>query len=328
MRQIQRNHELYMKKIILALAITSVGLMSCEENGENSISNSSNEDLTAVDVNTDSESEKFSYSMGMIIGNTLKNNDVDSVNYGIVNRAFDDSENEQMAYMLIAREVQSLTGEEVDLNNVDQSVLKRGIYDVLENDTTLLTMPEMNTSYRGYLENNNLKVGERNLEKGKSFLESNKANEGVQVTDSGLQYQLIEEGSGEALTADDVVLVDLTGTSIHGEEFINTADQGQPLPVDLGATANAGGLSIPGLVEALQLVPAGSKLKVFIPSNLAFGDQRLSPEVGPNSTIIFDIQDVQPMSAEQKQQYLQQMEQQRQMMQQMQRQQMQQQGAQ
>lgn len=318
-----------MNKIILSIAIAFIALMSCEDGATSRSSSSTAEDLTNVTVDTDSESEKFSYSLGMNIGNQLKNNEVDSITYDVVNRVFDDSENQQLAYMVVAQEFQSLLAEEVPVEKLNQSVLKKAIYDVLEGDTTQMTSAESNTAYRSFLESNNLKVGERNLDAGKNFLEENKAKEGVQVTDSGLQYQLIEEGSGEKLTGNDVALVDFTGKSIGGSEFVNTADQGQPIPVDLSEdSGNVTGIAIPGLVEGLKLFPAGSSFRLFIPSNLAFGNQRLSEDIGPNSTVIFDIEDVQPMPADQRSQFRQQMEQRQQMMQRMQQQQMQQQGAQ
>lgn len=314
-----------MKKIVFAISLAAIAFAGCKDGASTGVKGGNN-NFKSVNVNTDSESEKFSYSIGMIVGNTLKNNNIDSIDYDIINRAFKDSENDQMAYMMVAREVQSLAGEELDLASVDQSIMKRAIYDVLQGDTTLISMPEVNKAYTGFLENNQTKVGERNLEAGKTFLEANKAKEGVKTTDSGLQYQLIEEGSGEKFSTNDVVLVDLVGTNANGDEFVNTQDGGQKLPVILNPKyGNVSGLEIPGLIEGINLFPAGSIYKLYIPSNLAFGPQRLSPEIGPNSTIVLEVKGVEKMPADQQKQYLQQverqMEQQRMMMQQMQRQQ-------
>lgn len=305
-----------MKKLVFILSVVSVGFMACKEEGGNKLKTASNKNYSNVTVDTDSESEKFSYSIGMIIGSTLKNNSVDSIDYSVIDRAFDDSEKDQIAYTLTSREVQNLLGEEVNVESIDQDILKRAIYDVLEGDTTLLTMPEVNTSYRTFLQNNQTKIGEKNLQAGKTFLESNKNNEGVQVSDSGLQYQLIEEGTGEMPGNTDVLEVDFTGTTIDGEEFLSTPDE-QPAYVDLADNQS----EIQGLMEGLTLFPAGSHFKLFIPSNLAFGANRMSPEVGPNSTVVIEVNDFQIMDSEKKAEYKRQKEEYMKQLEQMQRQQ-------
>ena len=303
-----------MKKILFVFAIASLGLVACEENGNNKVAKQSN--LEKVSVNTDSESEKFSYSIGMIIGSTLKNNQVDSIDYSVVNRAFDDSQNDQMAYTLISREVQSLLGEEVNMDNVDQTIIKRAIKDVLHEDSTLLSMQEVNTSYRTFMQNNQTKIGERNLAEGKEYLEANKAKENIQVTESGLQHRLIEEGAGEMPSNNDVVEVSFSGTNLAGDEFINTAN-GQPAYIDL-SDENA---DIPGLMEGLRLYPAGSQFELFLPSNLAFGNNRMSPEVGPNSTVIIKVDSVNILEPAAKNEYRQAREQYMRQMEELQRQQ-------
>lgn len=283
-----------MKKLIFVFAIFCMALVACENSG----SKNATTNLNQISVDTDSESDKFSYSIGMIIGNTLKNNQIDSIDYDVINRAFEDSEGNQIAYTLISREVQSLLGEEVDLADIDKNIIKKAIDDVLQQDSTILTMQQVNASYRSYLQNNQTKIGEQNLEAGKAFLEANKAKEGVQVTDSGLQHMLIQEGTGETPTTDHVVEVTFRGTNIDGEEFLNTPE-GQPAYVDL-ADQKA---NIPGLVEGLQLYPAGSQFKLILPSNLAFGNNRMSPEVGPNSTVILEIDSVGIMDAQRASEY-------------------------
>ena len=297
-----------MKKLFFVLAIASIGLVACEEEGN--IKKPASKNLDNVTVDTDSESEKFSYSIGMIIGNTLKNNQVDSIDYGVINRAFEDSEDDQIAYTLVSREVQSLSGEEVNMENVNQDIIQRAIYDVLEGDTTLLSMQEVNTAYRTFMQNNQTRIGEQNLAKGKNFLESNKAKEGVEVTDSGLQHMLIEEGNGEIPNDNDLVEVSFVGTSVSGEEFINTSNS-QAAYIDL-AEENS---DIPGLVEGLQLYPEGSRYNLYVPSNLAFGNNRMSPEVGPNSTVILKIDSVKIMDAQTRREYRQARDQYRQQMQ-------------
>lgn len=289
-----------MKKTIFTLSIATLSLVACKEqtNGTSVTKSVSTKNLKTVVVDTDSESEKFSYTIGMIIANTLKGSGVDSIDYGVVVNAFEDSKEAQIAYSLASREAQALAGEEVDLAQLDKQIMQKGMYDVLEADTTLLTMQEGSTSYRAFLENNQTKVAERNLETGKTYLEGNKANEGVQITDTGLQHLSIKKGEGKLPTKKDVVEVVFSGENLAGKEFLSTPVE-QPAYIDLSDETS----EIPGLMEGVKLYPTGSEFKLFVPSNLAFGANRVSPEVGPNSTIILHVKDVKIMDAKQKAEY-------------------------
>jgi len=260
-------------------------------------------DYSGVDVNTDSESEKFSYSVGMIVGNTLKNTGLDSVNYSIIDEAFEDSEEDQVVYSITAREVQTLLGEEVDLSKINEEIVKRAIYDVFEGDTTLLSLQEVSSSYQNFMQNNQSAVAEKNLEKGKTFLESNKNTEGVEVTDSGLQYQLVQAGNGETPGDNDVVEVWFSAETLAGKEFKEDVDQATSF-VDL----TDGTSDIPALAEAVKLFPAGSEFFLWIPSNLAFGETRISPDLGPNSTIKVHVSKTEIVDADTRNAYRQQKE--------------------
>jgi FKBP-type peptidyl-prolyl cis-trans isomerase FklB len=124
-------------------------------------------------------------------------------------------------------------------------------------------------------------VGSQNKQLGDAFLAKNKTEEGVQVTKSGLQYKVIKAGTGATPGADDTVRCNYRGTLIDGREF--DASNGKPIefPV-LGV--------IPGWTEALQLMKVGAKWQLFIPAELAYGDQQRGPLITPGSTLVFDIE--------------------------------------
>lgn len=123
---------------------------------------------------------------------------------------------------------------------------------------------------------------EKNSAAGQAFLDENAQKEGVTVTDSGLQFEVIEQGDGEKPEATDTVKVDYVGTLIDGTEFDSSIKRGEPVtfPVDQ---------VIPGWTEALQLMEVGSKYRVAIPANLAYGEAGAPPVIEPNSVLIFEI---------------------------------------
>lgn len=127
------------------------------------------------------------------------------------------------------------------------------------------------------------KMGEINAEAGKAFLEENGKRAEVKTTPSGLQYEVIVDGDGPQPTAQDQVEVHYTGTLIDGTVFDSSVERG--IPATFGVTQ-----VIPGWVEALQLMKAGSKWRLFIPSQLAYGPQGAGNVIGPNSTLIFDVE--------------------------------------
>ncbi|MCK5852142.1 FKBP-type peptidyl-prolyl cis-trans isomerase [bacterium] len=125
--------------------------------------------------------------------------------------------------------------------------------------------------------------GKKNKVEGEKFLAENKKKDGVKTTDSGLQYIVITEGKGNAPTDDDTVSVDYVGTLIDGTEFDSSYKRGQP------ATFPVKGV-IKGWTEALKLMKPGSKLKLFIPSDLAYGERGAGNEIGPDATLIFEVE--------------------------------------
>lgn len=127
------------------------------------------------------------------------------------------------------------------------------------------------------------KMAEVNKAAGEEFLAKNGARAEVKTLPSGLQYEVITEGNGAQPTAADQVEVHYTGRLIDGTVFDSSVDRG--VPATFGVTQ-----VIPGWVEALQLMKAGSKWRLFIPSALAYGPQGAGPVIGPNATLIFDVE--------------------------------------
>ncbi len=127
------------------------------------------------------------------------------------------------------------------------------------------------------------KMGEVNEAAGKKFLEENGKRVEVNVTPSGLQYEVLQEGTGKRPVASDSVTVHYTGKLIDGTVFDSSVERG--MPATFGVTQ-----VIPGWVEALQLMKEGAKWRLFIPSQLAYGPQGAGNIIGPNSTLIFDVE--------------------------------------
>jgi FKBP-type peptidyl-prolyl cis-trans isomerase FklB len=121
-----------------------------------------------------------------------------------------------------------------------------------------------------------------NKARGENFLKENKAKDGVVTLPSGLQYKVIEEGSGSKPSKDDMVTVEYTGRLIDGQVFDSTEKTGKPANFKVSQV-------IPGWTEALQLMPAGSTWEVYVPSNLAYGERSVGGPIGPNETLIFKI---------------------------------------
>jgi FKBP-type peptidyl-prolyl cis-trans isomerase FklB len=125
--------------------------------------------------------------------------------------------------------------------------------------------------------------GVKNLEEGKKFLVENQKKEGIKTLPSGLQYKVLTEGSGKTPKPEDTVTVNYRGTLIDGTEFDSSYKRGQP------ATFQVKGV-IKGWTEALQLMKEGSKWQLFIPPDLAYGEKGAGRDIGPNATLIFEVE--------------------------------------
>jgi len=196
------------------------------------------------------DAERFSYALGLDIGANLKNIETE----------------------------------------VDLTALTQAIRDTMEGATPLLTHDQAQqirqdfaTKYRETQMTKAKEAGERNLSEGNAFLAENKTKDGVITTASGLQYAVLTEGTGPRPKATDQVKVHYRGTLIDGTEFDSSYSRGEPVVFGVGGV-------IPGWVEALQLMPVGSKYKLFIPPQLAYGERGAGDKIGPNSVLIFEVE--------------------------------------
>jgi len=173
---------------------------------------------------------------------------------------------------------------------VDPAIVARGLRDSMSGAKTQLTEDEMRSALqqlRTTVESAQAAKAKEAAgpvrKEGETFLASNKSKDGVQTLPDGLQYKVLTQGSGAKPTASDTVTVNYRGTLINGKEFDSSYKRGQP------ATFPVGGV-IHGWTEALQLMPVGSKWQLFIPTDLAYGDNSPSPDIPPGSTLIFEVE--------------------------------------
>lgn len=173
---------------------------------------------------------------------------------------------------------------------IDPDILARGIKDGLSGAKPLLSeaeareiMTAFEKEMRAKKEAEQKTVGERNKKAGEAFLAENKKKQGVITLPSGLQYKVIKAGSGKKPVATDTVTTHYKGTLIDGTEFDSSYKRGKP------ATFPVNGV-IPGWTEVLQIMEEGAKWLVFIPPNLAYAERGAGQSIGPNSTLIFEIE--------------------------------------
>jgi FKBP-type peptidyl-prolyl cis-trans isomerase len=161
---------------------------------------------------------------------------------------------------------------------VDTDILLKGMKDAMAGGSTSLTSNEV----REILMALPAKIAAIRAREGEDFLAKNKTQSGVVTLTNGLQYKIITAGKGPMPKLADTVAVNYRGTLINGEEF-DASPPGEPKPFAVSGV-------IPGWTQILQIMPTGSKWKVFIPSNLAYGERGAGGKIGPNSALIFDIE--------------------------------------
>ncbi len=189
------------------------------------------------------DNEKLSYGLGMMIGDRVLQN------YGDINY-------EQLMQGMMAQH----KGEETALSLQEAQ-------DILQAQQQALAAEAAASAQQA----------------GKDFLASNKARDGVMVTDSGLQYEVISDADGEKPGLDDTVSVHYVGTLIDGTEFDSSIARGEPASFPLKGV-------IPGWTEGLQLMPVGSKYRFVIPSDLAYGERGAGQSIGPGETLVFEVE--------------------------------------
>ncbi len=166
---------------------------------------------------------------------------------------------------------------------VESSAISAAFNDVFSENEVKISEEDANALIQDYFMELSQKKSQEATNKGQAFLDENATKDGVVTTSSGLQYQVLTEGQGAKPAAIDEVTVHYHGTLIDGTVFDSSVDRGQP------ATFPVSGV-IKGWVEALQLMNVGSKYKLFIPSNLAYGERGAGGSIGPNETLIFEVE--------------------------------------
>jgi len=196
------------------------------------------------------EAEKFSYALGMNLGTSMRKESI----------------------------------------ALDPNLFLQGLRASMAGGKTLLTDEEaraalmaMQNELRTKMQAKMQAEGAANKTEGDEFLAANKAKEGVVTLPSGLEYKILKEGTGPKPTTGDTVVCNYRGTLINGKEFDSSYQRGQP------ATFPVTGV-IKGWTEALQLMPVGSKWQLFVPATLAYGERAMGEDIGPNSTLIFDVE--------------------------------------
>ena len=173
---------------------------------------------------------------------------------------------------------------------MDADAFSLGLTDALEGAEPRLTQEEIATEMQAYQEKAAAEqataqaaAGEANQATAEAFLAENKAREGVVVTESGLQYEVLEEGDGPKPGPDDTVEVHYRGTLVDGTEFDSSYSRGETVTFGVGQV-------IAGWTEALQLMPVGSKYKLAIPSELGYGAGGAGQMIGPNAALVFEVE--------------------------------------
>ncbi|MGE5172664.1 MAG: FKBP-type peptidyl-prolyl cis-trans isomerase [Betaproteobacteria bacterium] len=196
------------------------------------------------------QKDKVSYAIGVDMGNSLKKNSID----------------------------------------VDPELLVKGMRDALSGAKTLMTEQEVRETLVAFQKEFQAKqqekmkaLAEKNKKEGDAFLAENKKKGGVKTLPSGLQYKVIKEGKGASPKETDTVTVHYRGTLIDGTEFDSSYKRNEP------ATFQVNGV-IKGWTEALQLMKEGAKWQLFIPANLAYGERGAGGVIGPNATLIFEVE--------------------------------------
>lgn len=193
------------------------------------------------------------------------------------------TDKEKFSYVVGFQVGQRLKGNSMDL---DPKAVALAVEDVLNGSPPKLSPEQMQAVVQSYEQERmeeRVALAAVNQTAGDEYLAENKSKEGVVELPSGLQYKEINAGEGKKPQTGDTVLVHYRGTLLNGEEFDSSYGRGEPAAIPLEGV-------IPGWQEALQLMSEGAKWEVFIPGKLAYGEQGAGASIGPNETLVFEIE--------------------------------------
>lgn len=171
---------------------------------------------------------------------------------------------------------------EQGITGIEKHLIARALEDA-ENDSALLDEEQINNAVMSYLGMVRAEKAAKNKQASQAFLDSNKTQEGVVALPSGLQYKILREGSGPRPGLSDRVRVHYEGSLLNGKIFDSSIERGEPIELSLDRV-------ISGWTEALQLMPVGSRWKLFIPSELGYGDNGAGTDIKPGDLLIFDVE--------------------------------------
>lgn len=189
------------------------------------------------------------------------------------------NDDEKFSYIVGHQIASSLKNDNL---KVDRKTLVKALEDGLNGKESEIQQKDAQVFLSQYMATQQKLRGEVNSKEGSEFLKKNKEQAGVVTLPSGLQYKVISEGKGPKPKSTDTVSVDYEGTLVNGKVFDSSYQRGQPVSFPVSGV-------IKGWTEALQLMPEGSTWNLYIPANLAYGEQSPSPNIGPNSTLVFKV---------------------------------------
>jgi FKBP-type peptidyl-prolyl cis-trans isomerase len=191
-----------------------------------------------------------------------------------------ETKTDSLSYMLGLTIGKSFKAEAIP--GIKPALVAKGINEVMSGDSTL-PENEINMFLSMYFKQLQEEKANKNLKEGEAYLKENKNKEGVVETPSGLQYKVIQEGTGASPIATDVVKCHYRGKLLNGDIFDSSYDRGQPAQFLLNGV-------IPGWTEGLQLMKEGGKYELYVPAALGYGSRGAGKKIGPNSVLIFDIE--------------------------------------
>lgn len=191
------------------------------------------------------------------------------------------NELEKLSYSLGINVAMSL--QQQGLEEVDSSTFGQAIDDVMNGSELKLDPQEAGNFLNEHFTKLQSKQHEAAIQEGAAFLEATSKKEGVTTLQSGLQYQILKEGAGAKPTIESTVTTHYHGTTIDGTVFDSSVERGTPASFPVNGV-------IAGWTEALQLMTLGSKWKLFVPSQLAYGERGAGPKIGPHTTLIFEVE--------------------------------------
>ena len=173
---------------------------------------------------------------------------------------------------------------------INPTLFVQGVTDAQKVGPSMMTQEEVKTTLVNFQktmiqkqQENQLKISAKNLEEGTKYLEENKKKPGWTTLASGLQYQVVQAGNGPTPTATDTVVTHYSGKFIDGKEFDSSYSRGEPAQFQVNAV-------IPAWTEALQLMQPGAKWEIVVPPQLGYGENGIGKVIGPNSTLVFNIE--------------------------------------